>query len=748
MKDFFFDLETWSPTPIKDGTHKYAEQAEVMLWSYALEDGEIRVWDRVNGSVHWQDELSGVWTGESVRGMPTDLGQNLAEPTNLVWGHNAGMFDFVVLAHDMPNALASIAPARRRDSMIQAFAHSLPGALDKLGEVLNIAVDKRKTKRGKALVQLFCKPTSSGGRNTKQTHPREWQEFIEYAGQDIVVMREAHRLMPMWNYRDKQVDLWHADLRMNYRGFAVDVDLAHAAVAAAESTQAKLAKRTQDATDDQVQSANQRDALLAHILATYGVTLPDMRADTLERRLLDPDLPDGVRDLILIRLQASMNSVSKFKTLLKGVSSDGRLRGCQQFRGAGRTGRWGHRMFQPGNLPRTWIKQVLIELAIQWLKEDQIDAIHLAIGDLMPVMSNTIRGAIVAPPGKKLVIADLSNIEGRGAAWLAGEEWKLQAFRDFDAGLGPDLYILAYAKSFNVAPESVPEKGPERQIGKVEELMFQYGGGVGAWITGAATYGIDLDKMTAQVLPVLPEWAVLEAREYLNYLGRAPEAAYQKALAKIIDGSDGGDIEAFNDACSAAAGVRIKALSKARHHLAEDTFVACDAIKRTWRKAHPMISSYWKELETTVRKAIETPGVTYPCRKVKVRRDGAWLRIALPSGRCLCYPNPGEDGKGLFYTGFNQYTRQWGKVYTYGGKLFENLVQGAACDQFAEALVLVENAGFDPVLGVHDEWVTEVDVDSPLDAEHLSELMCSDLGWNAGLPLAAKGFETRRYKKE
>ena len=267
------------------------------------------------------------------------------------------------------------------------------------------------------------------------------------------------------------------------------------------------------------------------------------------------------------------------------------------------------------------------------------------------------------------------------------------------------------------------------------ELMFQYGGGVGAWITGAATYGIDLDKMTAQVLPVLPEWAVIEAGEYLDYLHITADSVGHRSADSALNA----------DVAEARTQQR---LLKARHNLAEDTFVACDAIKRTWRRAHPMVSSYWKELEDTVRKAIATPGATYPCRKVKVRRDGAWLRIALPSGRALCYPNPGEDDKGLFYTGFNQYSKQWGKVYTYGGKLFENIVQAVACDQFAETMPAIDAAGFDLVLGVHDEWVSEVGADSPLSAKLLAELMCSELDWNAGLPLAAKGFETTRYKKE
>jgi DNA polymerase len=732
MRNTWHDLETYCETPLKHGTHKYAEKAEVMLWSWAEEDGQIFVWDLVNSTVNYQDDLSGLWTEEhygASHNVPLSLWRVLSDPQALVWFQNGGQFDFTVLGHALPDLLAKIDPSRWRDTMVQAFSHALPGALASLGEVMNVVEDKRKLKSGSRLIQLFCKPRPDGSRATKQTHPVEWQQFIEYAGADILIMREVHKLMPKWNYRTgKQVDLWHCDLRMNSRGFAVDLELAHAVVAMANRVQARLAKETQDQTGNEVQAATQRDALLAYILAEHGVTLPDMRADTLERRLTDPELPQPVRDLLMVRLQASMNSVSKFKSLLKGVSSDGRLRGTQQFRGAGRTGRWAHRMFQPGNLPRPSLSQEMIDLGIEYIKAGDLEAIDLVHGNPMVLMSNVIRGGIIADPGKKLAIADLSNIEGRVAAWLAEEEWKLQAFRDFDAGVGVDLYILAYAKSFNVDPLSVPKKGDQRQIGKVEELMFQYGGGVGAWLTGAATYGIDLDAMTAAVTPVLPEWAMLEARSFLDYRYKPAQVDYEKH----------GDSAKLHHACF-----------KARYGLSEDTFVACDAIKRTWRKAHPKISSYWKELEDAVRLAIYSPGETRKCRKILVRCDGAWLRLGLPSGRSLCYPGPkiNKDGD-ISYVGHNTYTRQWGRVKTYGGKLFENLCQAVACDQFAECAPLAEEQCYSPVLGVHDEWLTETPDTSDFSADKLAEIMCSDLGWNEGLPLAAKGFETHRYRKE
>ena len=61
---------------------------------------------------------------------------------------------------------------------------------------------------------------------------------------------------------------------------------------------------------------------------------------------------------------------------------------------------------------------------------------------------------------------------------------------------------------------------------------------------------------------------------------------------------------------------------------------------------------------------------------LKVRRDGNWLRIRLPSGRCLCYPGPRVDADGqISYMGVNQYSRKWTRIKTYGGKLAENVTR-------------------------------------------------------------------------
>lgn len=1096
------DLETFSREPIKNGTHKYAEGAEVMLWSYALEDFQIKVWDLTDGTLHWEeeDDFSGakMWrsapcfpgAGPGPNGMPPDLQLSLSDPEVLVWFHNGGMFDFVVLDKALPSIGRNIPLSRRRDTMVQAFCHGLPGALDKLGVALNIDEAKRKDTEGKKYIHLFCKPQSEAfikkygtDRATKQTHPEEWAGFIRYAGRDITVMREAHRKMPKWNYTGRQVELWHIDLTINQRGFKVDQELATAAVAAVAEAREVLNRRTVEVTDGVVEAATQRDKLLEWILASHGVELPNMQADTLERRLGDPDLPTAVRELIGIRLQASMNSVSKYRTLLRAVSSDGRLRGGAQFRGAFRTGRWAHRLFQHGNMPRMDTQAVArwwgiakddvkkhhvrayIDLGVAALKAGTAELTH---GDVVRLASCTIRSTIVAEEGRKLVVADLSNIEGRVAAWLAGEEWKLQAFRDYDTIIGTDdkgkpvrkghdLYRLAYAGAFNVEPESVNDD--QRQIGKVCvaagqrvlthvglvsieqvkpwmrvwdglqwvrhdgvlcsgtkevmtyegltatpdhkvwieeaqepvqlieaarrgsrlvqsgsggqpvrilvgdltgtpvhhglvgavrgsavpevharllggvlephdrqeqglhalqqpspgsevverqaggsegsvhqprqqavgplrcagdsfqlpfgagsravrdedfgcaaadcgagprgqrrplrarqsplgveeteqeqhfpltasglgsegmavrqesrkpaassrhdtgaghrgcvggglteeeklawhsrkidvydivnagphhrftvsgklvancELMLGYGGGVGAFLTGAATYGIDLTELGEVAWPNIPADVIAEAESFRGWIVHTALLSLFRKLGLVDKKSKTVTDEQYQAALEAADPVLVaEAQAKVQFGLTDKVFVVCDSLKRMWRRAHPQISSYWKELEDAAKAAVLNPGKLFVARKLKFRRDGAWLRMGLPSGRVLCYPNPEvskKDGT-LSYMGLNQYSRKYERLSTYGGKLLENGDQAVAADQLSDCMPAIEAANYPIVFHVHDEIAAETPDTGDFTAEELAAMMAAELDWNQGLPLSAAGFETYAYYK-
>lgn len=703
----FGDLETYCEVPIKNGTYVYAESSEVMLFAYALDDGPALCWDLTAGEP-----------------MPFDLSEALYHDDGPVVFQNS-MFDRNVLRFSK-NLRVPIPQVRWRDTMVQALAHSLPDALDKQCDILQIPVDLAKQKDSKPLIHLFCKPRPANStikRATRFTHPHEWAKFKTYAISDITSMRETHRKMPTWNYTGQELALWHLDQRINDRGFCVDLDLVQSAIKTVERAQKQLAGRANDITNGVITSATQRDQLLIHILAEYGIDLPDMQAATLERRISDADLPLELRELLAIRLQASTTSPTKYKALLKAVSPDGRMRGGLQFNGALRTGRWAGRTFQPHNLPR-----LNLEIIADWhklpksqVKEKQIHqyldmavesikagAADLVFDNVMAATSMVIRGAIVAPKGRKLCISDLSNIEGRDAAWLAGELWKLQAFRDFDNGIGPDLYKLAYAKAFRIDPSEVDKF--MRQIGKVMELMLQYEGGVGAFLTGAATYGIDLEELAAIAYDIIPLDVRGEAENFLAWCIEEKRPTYG---------------------------------------LPDRTFIVLDSLKRMWRRAHPAIVGQWKDLLDTVRLAIRQPGNTFPCRKFKIRRDGAWLRIGLPSGRALCYPHPRvDDDDKVSYMGVNQYTRKWQRVHTYGGKLFENCCQAVARDVMAWNMPMIESYGFEIVLTVHDEVITEAPDTDEFNAEILSHLLAAQQPWTEGLPLAAGGFETYRYRKD
>ncbi|HDH0767271.1 TPA: hypothetical protein PIP00_001542 [Klebsiella pneumoniae] len=353
------DLETYCEIPINNGTHAYAEGVEVMLFAWAIGDEPVSVWDLTAGEL-----------------IPSRLRKAIADPDTLLYFHNSH-FDRTVLRHAMPELAPPV--ERWRDTMVQALAHSLPGALGALCEVLGVPQDKAKDKEGKSLIQLFCKPRPKNSklrRATSKTHPVEWQRFVAYAGLDIEAMREVYKRLPKWNYQGAELALWHRDQRINDRGFCVDMDLVHGAIRAVDRAQKRLAEQTVEITNGEVQAATQRDAMIKHIVESYGVELPDMQKSTIERRIADPDLPPAVKELLHIRLQASATSTSKYKTLLKSVSSDGRLRGTLQFCGASRTGRWAGRLFQPQNLSRESLSREEIEFGIECMKADCEDLFY------------------------------------------------------------------------------------------------------------------------------------------------------------------------------------------------------------------------------------------------------------------------------------------------------------------------------------------------------------------------------------
>ncbi len=685
MTTLFLDLETYSEVPITHGTHRYAEGAEIMVAAWARDD-----------DVTYADD----WTDRANLPLPRCGLQAEIDSADEIVIHNSH-FDRTQLRHsgiDLP-------VEKITDTMTLAMQHSLPGSLAKLCEILRVPFDQAKDKDGKRLINLFCKPRPKKQklrRATRETHPEDWQKFLDYARLDIEAMRAVYKKLPKWN--DERA-LWQLDQQINDRGVAIDLDLVRAAIRATDEEKERLAGEAQSLTDGAVRAATQRDAVLRYLLDKHGIPMDDLRASTVEAMLDNDNYPWEVRELLRVRLQASTASVAKYKALERSTSSDGRLRGTLQFCGAIRTGRWAGRLFQPQNLPRPSRGAEAIDYGIESLKRGEHDT--LVSGGVMSFASDALRGSIIAPPGKKLVVADLSNIEGRVLAWLAGEDWKLQAFRDYDEGRGPDLYIVTAAGILGIAPAAVTRK-QRQEIGKVSELALGFQGAVGAFLTFALAIGVDLDALAA--------------------------IARQNLDPDLVEGSSG-------------AWDWMQRTKKNTMGLERDTWVGIDAVKRGWRLRHPATVQLWQDIEGAVQTVLTHGGAVQPGR-VSIDRKGAWLRIRLPSGRFLCYPAPvvGEGGK-ISYMGVNQYSRKWSRISTYGGKLVENITQAVARDVLAHGMLAAEAAGYRTVLGIHDELICEVPDSKEFSAAGLSTIMASNPPWADGLPLAAAGFEAYRYRK-
>jgi DNA polymerase bacteriophage-type len=679
----WLDIESRSSVPIKRGIMAYRQDVRVIMAQWAIDDGEVVVED-LTGGIAASDALIAA-----------------AEAADEIWAHGA---EFEQQVLETTTWWPLVEPTKWRCTMALARMHGLPGALEKLSAILKLG-DDGKDASGKALIQLFCVPKHDGTYNDRRSHPKEWAEFLRYGGMDITSMRVVHRKLPKWNATPAFWRVWHLDQAINRRGIGVDLKLCKGAVASTTRAKRRLADRTEDMTLGIVERTTQRDRLLAY-MADYGVDLPDLTADTVERRLEDESLPEHIKELLRIRQQASKASTAKYNRIITHAVN-GSLHNMLVFCGAMRTGRWAGRVVQPHNLPRPKHERWEIEAAIEAFHADAAEL--LDPNDVLGLASSCLRGVFVARPGRKLCVADLANIEGRDMAWIAGEDWKLRAFGAYDRKEGPDLYKLAYARPFGVDPNDIGDDDWRRQIGKVMELALQYYGGVGAFCSMAETYGLNLDEMAATAWPVIPERVKQQAREMM-----------------------------------------VKAKKRRRMYgLAENVWLVCMSLVIMWRAAHPAIVKFWFDLDDAVKLAVRVEGRPIQVGRVTVDRRMNWLRVRLPSGRFLCYPAPQidlEDGHTSF-VGVNPYTKQWGRISTYSGKLAENIVQASSADILMDGMVAAEAAGYRPVLSVHDEIVCEPPDSPEFDDKGLSRIMVSNSPWAAGMPLAAKGFTAQRYRK-
>jgi len=713
MPTLFLDLETYSEISLKDvGPYKYAEHesTEILLFAYAIDDGPVRVWDVTDGSK-----------------IPSDLRKALLNYATIKVAHNSN-FDRTVINNSEKIARELKLPRREKycvpieqweDTMVMAYTIGIRGSLELMLVDLGADYDMQKLKDGKRLVRMFCMPqkvtrNQPYKRRDAITDPKDWFKFIEYARQDVESMRWAYSRMPKLvinrstNTGWFEMRLWHLSEDMNDLGMPVDVEMAKKAVRLVEDYTTELDKRIPELTNGEVDSHSKRDAALRWV-KERGVELPSYGKEDIAEALKRDDIPDDVRELLEIRREIGRTSTTKYTALINGTSDDGRLRGGLQYYAATRTGRYGGRRFQPQNLPHPSIKDT--EAAAEAILNDSVDLLY---NDVVGVAVSCIRAAIKASDKHYFAVSDLSNIEGRILPWLAGETWKLEAFRKYDMGEGPDLYKVAYHKSFGVPFEDIGKS--QRQIGKYQELSLGYEGGVGAFYKQAKKFGTSMLDIYNMVIEQATEEQIEKAEYIVEWL---------------------------------------RANNKALDVLSDEEIIGVDIVKQMWRAANSKIVKLWHDLDTMVRSAIENPGKAFaiPNGKVKALCDVYdpfyLLLIRLPSGRVLCYRSPKINDQGQIKY-MSVYQNKWVESDLYGGKIAENVTQAIARDVLCHNMFAIAER-YNIILTVHDEVVCEVSESTlPEDAlSGINKMLASIPPWaDDDLPLSASGYTAKRYKKD
>jgi DNA polymerase len=180
---------------------------------------------------------------------------------------------------------------------------------------------------------------------------------------------------------------------------------------------------------------------------------------------------------------------------------------------------------QPQNFPRGDETIDIDDILDHWMPKRDPDLLSLIWGDPMDVISSCLRGMFVPSPGHDLVAADYSAIEGRGLAWLAGEEHVLEGYRQ-----GLDPYKVAASGIYKVPYAQITK--PQRQVGKTAELACGYQGGWKAMLAfGADRLGMSEEEMQEAVTG----WRAARPRTVALWAGL--EAAAFKCVSENVETS-------------------------------------------------------------------------------------------------------------------------------------------------------------------------------------------------------------------
>ena len=787
------DLETRGVVDLKKvGVTAYAEDKDTDVYCAVLRVGEETFGHDVLGVPNYR--------------CPDDIVRYAKDP-NVIWkAHNAA-FERALWRNVLtPRYGWPKCPPRSRwvCTMSQAYAMALPGSLDRCGEALRTTI--RKDLEGGKVMKKMMKPnrwTPTGEPIYDHDTPANRKTLLEYCAIDTLAEgANGERLMPLL---PEEHASWQLDQLINDRGIYVDEELCDAALDVIDKVRADLHAKMAAVTNQAVKKTDQTAALKRWLAGQLGSEDIESIAKGVVEEYLGQQLPGDrwdaetgqvipgrVRQALMIRQAAAKASAAKIDALLMSRAKDMRAHDLFQWHAAS-TGRWAGRRFQPHNLMRPTIGKKGIQLACRLIREHRDpEILNHVFGDdeALSVVGNIIRSLVIAAPGKKLYCGDFSNIEGRGLAWEAGEETKLDVFRLNDAKLGPDPYLVAAAAIYGVPIETLTKDSPERQIGKVAELACGYQGSKGAFYAMAGAYGLVLPE--AQVIAAVDGWRNAHPKtvEFWRNVERAavdavldPGRWYEVECVAFIRSGSFLFMELPSGRRLAYPYPRYEEIQKPWGPGMAVTFMGVDTrnkspTKGKWTRlstyggklvenclaagTEVLTDSGWKLIETVATADKVWDGVEWVghdgvvakgeqatgwCRGVRMTADHrvlvdggflpAWAVDYTPSGLW-------EPVLDILNAG----PRQRFTVRGVSGNAFivHNCTQAIARDVLRDAMFRLENAGYEIVMHVHDEIVCEVD-------EHFGSLkefeaiMAEVPRWAKGFPIKVEGWEGDRYRK-
>lgn len=475
MKTLSIDIETYSSENLaKSGVYRYceAEDFEILLFAYSKDGGEVIVVDTANGEK-----------------IPEDVIEALSDENVLKWAFNA-QFERTCLAKYIGQTLS---PNSWRCTMIWAATLGLPLSLEGVGAVLGL--EKQKLAEGKDLIRFFCNPYTLKDGSTARHLPKDnlekWLRFKAYNKRDVEVEMAIQKRLSGFPVSDREWTNYKLDQEINDRGIMLDMDFVDMAIECNTQMRCEQMEAAKEITG--LENPNSTTQLKAW-LEEQGLEISSLSKEAVNALL--ENATDDVAEMLNLRQQLAKSSVTKYKAMKQVVCSDSRARGLIQFYGANRTGRYAGRLIQVQNLPQNHLPD--LEDARAFVKNGQFADVDMLYESVPKVLSELIRTAFVPKEGHRFFVADFAAIEARVIAWLAGEEWRQDVFKN-----GGDIYCASASQMFKVPVEKHGINSHLRQKGKIAELALGYGGSVGALkAMGALQMGIAEEELK----PLVDAW--------------------------------------------------------------------------------------------------------------------------------------------------------------------------------------------------------------------------------------------------